>query len=131
MLIANIYGRLAADPTERTAKSGNPMATASIAVDVAGRDSEPTTLWVGILAFGVQAEALLRASKGEMLAAMGRLTRGSYTAKDGTERERWTLIADSVVTAKSARPGARRKDTQPQRNEAKADQTPLNDPLGF
>lgn len=61
MLIANVYGRLAADPIARTTKAGKPMTTASVAVDVSGRDETGETLWVSILAFGTQADALLHA----------------------------------------------------------------------
>lgn len=109
MLIASIYARLAADPVARTTKTGKPMTTASVAVDVSGRDATGETLWVSVLAFGTQADALLRAGKGQMVAAMGRLSRGSYTAKDGARREQWTLLAESVVTARSARPIGRRQ----------------------
>jgi single-strand DNA-binding protein len=106
-MVANVYGRVGNDPVSRTTKAGAAMATCSVAVDVAGKDAEPQTQWVNLLAFGYQADALLRASKGEMLAAIGKMSRGSYTAKDGTEKEQWTLLADSIIVAKSARPTGR------------------------
>lgn len=113
-MVASIHGRIGQDPVERTTKSGTAMTTASVAVDVAGRDAEPSTLWVSILAFGTVSETLLRASKGQMVSAMGRLTRGAYTGRDGIERESWTMLADSVLTAASARPtgGAKRKSRE-------------------
>lgn len=123
MLISNIYGRLAADPTEKTTRTGKPMALASVAVDVTGQraeDGDSETLWVSLMAFGHQCEALLRAEKGQMVAAIGKLTRGRYTGKDGTERESWTLLAESVITAKSARPGARRRQDPPPDRRAPA-----------
>ena len=80
-----------------------------MAVDVTGKDAEPDTLWVGIFAFGTAAEALLRAHKGEMIAVMGKMSRGTYTGKDGTEREQWTLIVDSIIAARTARPAGRKK----------------------
>lgn len=107
MLIGDIYGRLGSDPVARTTKAGADMATASVAVDVSGKDSEGETLWVNVLCFGHQAETLLRASRGETLAAMGRMTRQPYTAKDGALRESWTMLADSIIVAKSARPAGR------------------------
>lgn len=113
-IVASIHGRIGSDPTERTTKSGKAMVTASLAVDVAGKDAEPQTLWVSILAFGSASEALLRAQKGQMLSAMGRLTRGSYTDRNGAERESWTLLADSVVTATSARPTGGKRKTEGQ-----------------
>ena len=125
MMLANVYGRLAADPTEKTTKTGKPMALASVAVDVTGQRTEEgdaETLWVSLMAFGHQCEALLSAEKGQMVAAIGKLTRGRYTGKDGTERESWTLLAESVITAKSARPGGGRQ--RPNGDDRHRDQSP-------
>ncbi|WP_295438805.1 single-stranded DNA-binding protein [uncultured Thiodictyon sp.] len=118
MLIANIYGRLGADPVARTTKAGKDMATVSVAVDVAPWNADAgATLWVSVLGFGTTAEAMLRAEKGQMLAAVGKLSRGSYTTAAGEVREQWSLMADSVVTAKSAKPtgGRRAAPTQADR----------------
>lgn len=120
MLIGNLYGRIGQAPQARQTKAGKPMTTATIAVDVTGQ-GEPETLWVSILAFGQQAEALLRAEKGQMLAAIGKLTRGSYTTPDGEVREQWALLAESIVTATAARSGPRRTaqgDRPPRRERA-------------
>lgn len=105
MLIGNLYGRIGQTPQARQTKAGKPMATTTIAVDVTGQ-GEPETLWVSILAFGQQAEALLRAEKGQMLAAIGKLTRGTYTTQGGEVREQWALLAESIITATAARPTA-------------------------
>ncbi len=113
MLIGNLYGRLGADPVARQTKNGHAMATASVAVDVtAWQAEEADTLWVSVLCFGTQAEGLLRARKGEMVVAIGKLTRRDYTHPDtGEVRENWTLLAESLVTTTSARPpgGGRQK----------------------
>lgn len=125
MLIGNIYGRLAADPTEKTTKTRKPMALASVAVDVTGQraeDGDPETLWVSVLAFGNQVDALLKARKGEMVAAIGKLTRSRYTGRDDIERESWTLLAESVITAKSARPSCGRQ--RPNGDDRQRDQAP-------
>mgnify|MGYP001773615112 CR=1 FL=1 len=125
MLISNIYGRLAADPTEKTTRTGKPMALASVAVDVTGQrteDGDSETLWVSLMAFGNQVDALLKARKGEMVAAIGKLTRSHYTGKDGSERESWTLLAESVITAKTARPGGGRQ--RPNGDDRQRDQAP-------
>lgn len=121
-LIASIHGRLAADPVSRTTKGGKAMTTVNIAVDVTGRDApEQETLWVGLLAFGNAADELLRASKGEMAAAMGRLTRGVYTPAGGEPRESWSMLCDSVVVAKSSKPsGKARPQEQPDHRTQKA-----------
>jgi single-strand DNA-binding protein len=112
MLIGNLYGRLGADPVARQTKNGHAMATASVAVDVtAWQAEEPETLWVSMLCFGVQADVLLRANKGEMIVAIGKLTRHDYTHPEtGEMRENWTMVAESVMTMTSARPpGGRQK----------------------
>lgn len=139
MLIANIYGRIGADPVARTTKAGNAMTTCSVAVDVTAKDAEPTTLWVSILAFGGAAEDLLGARKGQMMAAMGRLSRGQYTTAAGEVRENWTLLADSVVSAASAKPSSHKAgNTQsrpPDRQRAASrrfqEPAPFDDPIGF
>jgi single-strand DNA-binding protein len=85
-------------------------------VDVTGQrteDGDAETLWVSLMAFGHQCEALLKARKGEMVAAIGKLTRSRYTGRDDVERESWTLLAESVVTTKSARPGVRKRQDPP------------------
>jgi single-strand DNA-binding protein len=107
MLITNLCGRLGNDPVARTTKSGTAMNNTGVAVDLSGKDAEPQTLWVNLLWFGYQIETLLRASKGEMLSAVGRMSRGEYTAKTGEIREQWTCIAESIIVAKSARPSGR------------------------
>jgi single-strand DNA-binding protein len=109
-IYASIHGRLGADPTATTTKTGKDMTRASIAVDVTPYNAEDTeSLWVGLLAFGSVAEDLQRAEKGQMVTAQGRMTRGHYAAKDGSQRESWTMIADAVVTARSARPTGKRR----------------------
>ena len=116
-IVASVYGRLAADPVERQTKTGKPMTTVSMAVDAAGKDAEPVTLWVGVLAFGAAAETLLRASKGQTATVMGRLTRGSYTTAAGETREQWSLLADSVLVAASARPSGRQRQERQSRGQ--------------
>ena len=109
MMQTSIHGRAGSDPVTGETKTGKPMTRLNLAVDVTAHGAEePETLWVTIMAFGNVAEALNRAAKGETLTAMGKLTRGRYRAPDGTERESWTLLADSVLTTRSARPAGRR-----------------------
>lgn len=109
-IVASIHGRLGSDPEQKTTASGKEMVRASIAVDVTGHNAEgEESLWISVLAFGRVAEQLARAARGETLAAMGKLTRGRFTGRDGQERESWTLLADAVITARSARPAGRKK----------------------
>ena len=54
------YGRLVADPQTRTTNSGTSMAMARLAVALPcnAADNGEATFWLGIIAFGKQADAL-------------------------------------------------------------------------
>jgi len=81
------------------------MATASVVVDVSAYNAdEPVSQWFNLLAFGAAADELLRAQKGQMVALLGKLTKGTYTPAGGEPRESWSLVADTVVCAKSSKP---------------------------
>lgn len=109
MIRASLYGRLGGDPVERETRSGKPMATVSIAVNVARPDADPDTEWFSLIAFGQAAKDLLRHAKGDLCAIMGPLQRTRYTGRDGAERQGWSLTVDSIVSARTVRPGGGRK----------------------
>lgn len=109
MIQASIHGRIGQAPVPGQTQTGQPMTRCSIAVDVTGHNAtDEESVWVSVMAFNRAADDLARAEKGQTLSAMGRLTRSHYVAKDGTERESWSLLADAVVTVKSARPPGRK-----------------------
>ncbi|MCY3670427.1 MAG: single-stranded DNA-binding protein [Alphaproteobacteria bacterium] len=99
-------GRLARDPKRRTTASGKDMALATIAVDLAaGRDADPETWWLSLVAFGRVAGELAKHRKGDRLAVMGQLQRSRYRPRDGgEERDSWTVICDAVLGPRSPRP---------------------------
>jgi single-strand DNA-binding protein len=107
------YGRLGQDPKPITTKTGKAMATASIAVDVSAREVEET-LWLGIVAFGCVAETLLRHAKGDMVSVCGRVQISRWKASDGTDKEQWQVVADSLVSARTVRPGRKSTNHGPQ-----------------
>ncbi len=107
-MIASIHGRLTADPVQRSTKAGKPMTTVTVAIDVTGNSDEQQTLFIGLLAFNRAADDLARASKGETCTAMGKVTKSVYTPAGGEPRDNWSLLADTVVVAKSARPAGRK-----------------------
>jgi single-strand DNA-binding protein len=127
---ATVYGRAACEPRQHTTKTGKDMATCRLAVDATGYGAEvQQTLWVDVLAFGRNAEALSRVEKGQMVSAMGKVTLSHYTAKDGTDREQFSLLADSIVTARSGRPGGHKpKGNYQRRPEGEA---PFDDAIVF
>jgi single-stranded DNA-binding protein len=119
---AAVYGRFGGDPIERTTHTGNPMVTASLAVNVArGIDTEDIE-WVSIVAFGALIETLLRHQKGDCAAITGQLCRRRFATRDGQEKVGWSLTADSIVSARTVRPGGRPKSatspSQPRRTKS-------------
>lgn len=140
MITASIYGRLGADPVERTTRNGNAMTTANLAVNAARAGEDEQTVWFSIAAFARAGEALARHAKGDLLAAMGPLHRTRFTGRDGVEREGWSLTADVIVSARTVRPGGgkRRSDDrdtaaqrQPELAGAAGPEPPFNDDLPF
>ena len=101
MIEASLRGRLGKTPVERQTKDGWLWVTASIAVDVARDDRDESVEWFNLAAFGTAAEVLLAHEGGELINAFGRLTRSTYTAKDGTERTSWQLTAGQILSARS------------------------------
>lgn len=100
------------------------------------------TLWLDVVAFGYAAECLARHAKGEPVSVSGRMELSRWTARNGEERERWRVIADAVVSARSVRPkgGRRRGDhagesanasRRPATRPARDGQLPFDDPLPF
>ncbi len=111
----SLYGRLGADPVARETSTGKPMATASLACNMARRDAVGSdTEWFDLAAFGRTAEALLRHRQGDLVSLMGTLTRQRWTAPDGTERSRWSVLCDAIVSARVVRPtgGRKREETR-------------------
>lgn len=102
------YGRLGADAKPIQTKTGKPMTAATLAVDI-GEEDAP--LWLGVVAFGRQAELLARHKKGELLSVAGRIQRNRWT-QNGEEREQLQVVADSVIGSRTVRPGGRKKDTK-------------------
>lgn len=124
-LHASAYGRLGGDPREISTKSGKAMAVGTLAVDVG--DESP--LWVGLVAFGRLAEQLLRHVKDDPLSASGRVQVRRWTDTDGTGREQLQLVADALVSARTVRPGGRRKAATGARQAAADDGVPFDDDL--
>ncbi|HFZ8993817.1 TPA: single-stranded DNA-binding protein [Citrobacter freundii] len=123
------HGRLVADPQTRTTNNGKNMAMARLAVSLpcnAAEDGQ-ATFWLGVLAFGKQAEALAKHQKGDLISVAGNMQLNQWTGQDGTTQQGYQVMADSVISARTVRPGGNRKpaagqQTPPASNEY--DQTP-------
>ncbi len=104
------YGRLGADPVQRQSQAGKPWATASMAVQIAEGDDAPPQ-WFQLVAFGRVAELLAKHAKGDLVSVAGRLQLSRWQDRDGTDHERLQIIADTVISARSARPrGGKRRE---------------------
>lgn len=109
-IIASVHGRAARDGELRESQSGKTWCRVSVACE-AGTDRESgdaLVQWVTIVGFGRVAEELARVEKGQTVSAIGRMELSRWTGQDGQARESLQLIADAIVTARSARPGGRR-----------------------
>lgn len=105
MMQLSAYGRLGGDPRPINTSSGKTMAVASIAVDVEERGNDnPEPEWIGVVAFGGQAEKLLQHAKGETLSVAGRCQRNSWQDRDRNERVQLQVVADNLVSARTVRP---------------------------
>lgn len=109
------HGRIVADVTTRTTANGNQMAMARLAVNLPcnNADEGQATYWLGVVAFGKQAEALAKHSKGDMISVSGNMQLNQWTGQDGVKKEQAQVIADSVISAKTVRPGVRKSTSNP------------------
>lgn len=103
------YGRLGADPVQRQSQSGKPWATASLAVQIGEGDDAPPQ-WFQLVAFGRSAETLARHAKGDLVSVSGRLQLNRWQDRDGKDHERLQIVADAVLSARSVRPGGRKRE---------------------
>ncbi|HBH5166082.1 TPA: single-stranded DNA-binding protein, partial [Escherichia coli] len=86
-----------------------------------------------VLAFGRQADALAKHRKGELVSVVGNMQVSQWTGQNGETRQGWQVIADSVISARTARPGGK-KGQQGQAtdalNRAKQQTGQHDDPYG-
>ena len=107
------HGRLGRDPRPVETSSGKPMTVASLAVPVETRDggeSGEATVWLDLMAFGRCADDLARHAKGDTVSVAGRLQISRFSSSTtGETRENWQCVADSVISARTVRPGGGRR----------------------
>lgn len=129
MTTIQIYGRLGRDPEQRATGAGKPMVTASAVVDL-GRGVGEAPEWFSLTAFGATGEALARHAKGDIIAVSGRLTKSAWTGRDGVERSGFSVLVDTIASARTVRPGKPKAGAR--RGAAGADGgAPFDDRLGF
>jgi single stranded DNA-binding protein len=128
------HARFGQDPREIQTSTGKPMAVASVAVSLTDRQGEESTEWLGVVAFGKQAELLLRHKKGDLASIAGRVQRNKYTA-NGEQRSELQVIVDSIVSARTARPGGGKRTRKGQSGSPQpapaGDDVPFDDEIPF
>lgn len=124
------YGRMVADPQTRATTNGKNMAMARLAVSLpchTGQNGE-ATYWLGVVAFGKQADALAEHVKGDLVSVAGTMQVNQWTGQDGGTQQGYQVVADSVISARTVRPGGKagqqgqatdalRRAQQPSRDE--------------
>lgn len=105
------YGRLGADPVQRQSQAGKPWATASLAVQIGEGDDAPPQ-WFQLVAFGRVAETLAGHAKGDLVSVAGKLQLNRWQDRDGKDHERLQILADAVLSARSVRPGGRKREAE-------------------
>ncbi|GBU14386.1 single stranded DNA-binding protein [Enterobacterales bacterium] len=100
------YGRLVADPQTRTTANSKQMTMARLAVSLPCHTAQnnEAVYWLGVVAFGKQAELLAQHQKGEMVSVSGSMQLNQWKGQDGTQKESPQVIADSVVSARTVSP---------------------------
>jgi single-stranded DNA-binding protein len=103
------YGRLVADPQTRTTTNGTSMAMGRLAVALPCHAAEggEVTFWLGVVAFGKQADALAGHVKGDLVSVAGAMQVNQWTGKDGGTQQGYQVVADSVISARTVRPGGK------------------------
>ena len=85
------------------------MAMARLAVSLpcnAAEDGQ-ATFWLGVIAFGKQADALAKHQKGDLVSVAGNMQLNQWTGQDGGTQQGYQVLADSVISARTVRPGGK------------------------
>ena len=116
MMMISVHGRLARDPKPVNTHSGKPMTTATLTASLDLRENSETkdgVMWVQVIAFGKLAEILERHQQGEMINVAGNTQLSRYTTNDDEVRENVTVIIDSLISARTTRPGGGKRKEEP------------------
>lgn len=81
------------------------MARLEVALPCNAAESGEATFWLGVIAFGKQADALAKHRKGDLVSVAGNMQLNQWTGQDGDTQQGYQVIADSVLSARTARPG--------------------------
>ncbi|MEQ0423234.1 single-stranded DNA-binding protein [Klebsiella sp. JB_Kp036] len=77
----------------------------AIALPCNAVDDGEATFWLGVYAFGKQADALEKTSKGDHVSVTGNVQLNQWTGLNGDTQQGYQVIADSVLSARTVRTG--------------------------
>jgi len=121
MIDAIVAGRLHGKPSQKTAKTGKPFATAKLRVP-AGDEAA----FINVVAFDAKACAgLLALDDGDAVALSGPLTVKAWLGKDGTPKPAMDVVAHGLLTAYSVT--RKRKAQAEAQQPQQARREPLDD----
>lgn len=123
------HGRLVVDVQSKTISNGNNMAFTRLAVALSCRDvdSGELTFWLAVTAFGKQADYLLKHQKGDLISVSGNMQASQWKGNNGVLQTGYQMVADSVISSKTVRPGGRKKGAgvQPPPSDDYSDDVPF------
>ncbi len=104
------HGRLVDEPQVKQTSKGTPMTLARMAVSLPCSQAQDgqATLWLSVMAFGRQADFLAKHQKGDLISVAGNMQISQWTGQNGETRQGYQVIADSVISARTARPGGKK-----------------------
>lgn len=70
-------------------------------------DNGEATFWLGVIAFGKQDDALAKHQKGDLVSVAGNMQVNQWTGQDGGTQQGYQVLADSVISARTVRPGGK------------------------
>ncbi|ENE6217628.1 single-stranded DNA-binding protein, partial [Escherichia coli] len=90
--------------TTRKSSRSTDVTTARLAVSLPCHGAEQsTTMWLYLIAFGKQHEELAKHKKGDLVQVHGNLQVNRYQDKFGQQKEGWQLLAQSIISSRTAR----------------------------
>ena len=122
--VVHLIGRLGADPEPNQTRNNTPVTNLSIATNRSWQDDrgerQEDTTWHDVTVWGGTAEACCKyLSKGRRVAVTGRIEKQEYTDRDGIDRTKRVIIAQSVQFLGGEDGGGRgrgQKKTKPSKN---------------
>lgn len=90
------HGRLVADVQSKNTSGGGTMAFGRLAVALPchGVENGEATFWLGVVAFGKQAEALALHRKGDIVSVSDNMQLNQWTALEGASASGYQVVAD-------------------------------------